>query len=1022
MKRTKPQLRHAAVAALATAACYASLPAVAAAPGPNADELQEIVVTGSILRRTDAETPSPVSVLTAEDLELRGINTVAEGLQRLSANGAGAMTQGWNNGSNFANGANAVSLRGLTVQSTLTIFDGLRMAPYPLADDGHRNFVDLNTVPDAVLDRIEVLRDGASSTYGADAIAGVVNVITKKEFTGLRLNASGLGTIKGGTERRADVLWGKGSLKDDGYNFYGALEYQNTDPIWARDRSYPFNSSDKTGVCDEAGNCLGNFSAFGANSNGTMSGSTITTIPLVAPGGGTTGTSRVGAYQLLNASAGCNLLPGLTPVTLTATQNPSVAGTLYTGPAWASSQCSQDPRKQFSILTPGVTRSGAFAKFTAKVGSHSEFYMTGNFYDVVSNAPRAPTGFQSQTTAPRTVAMSPVVLPVYVCAAGVATFGTTTGAPTFSGCSTTAAAGTPQFAVLNPNNPFASNGQTALLRSLYDRPTNYQSDARSMRGVAGLSGEVGDGWRYNADLTFAQIKLKQTYKNYLIPQRVANVIATGAYNFVNPSLNSEAIRNYIAPDKINNSISRVGQGQAFLSKDVLTLPGGPLQAAVGLAFRKESISNPSANPDNITAPFTRYVSINAVGAVGAREVSSGSFEISAPFLKGLETNLSGRYDKYNTGQKNFSPKFGVKYKAMEDLLVRGTYSKGFRIPSFNEAYGLPFAGFVSATVNCTTYAAWCASHGNNTYATSAYSLGKVGTGNPALNPEKSRSFTLGAVWEPKDNFNMTLDYWNVRINDLVGSVSAAEQTAALDEYYRNNGVVTTPGITVTPAIADPAYPTALPIAQYLNYSYKNANSEQVSGLDFGLNYSRGLWNGIKWTSSLDASYLLSFKLLQADGTTEEYAGSMSPCDWTSCSGAPKLRGSWQNTFAWDKLSVTGTWYYTSSMDEAEVDLGGTYGDCVNNSLNGAGAPVYVGTSIPSKCRSPQVVNFDLNARYKATDKVTVYVDVMNALGIQAPVDPGSAYGNGTGMYYNPAWATSNMIGRSVRVGINATLY
>ncbi|WP_164236125.1 Plug domain-containing protein, partial [Stenotrophomonas maltophilia] len=85
-----------------------------------------------------------VQVLSSETLEQRGINTVAEAVQRLSANGSGAITQGWNNGSNFATGANAVSLRGLTVQSTLTIFDGLRMAPYPLADDGHRNFVDLN--------------------------------------------------------------------------------------------------------------------------------------------------------------------------------------------------------------------------------------------------------------------------------------------------------------------------------------------------------------------------------------------------------------------------------------------------------------------------------------------------------------------------------------------------------------------------------------------------------------------------------------------------------------------------------------------------------------------------------------------------------------------------------------------------------------------------------------------------------------------------------------------------------------
>ena len=112
----------------------------------------------------------------------RGVNTVSEAVQRISANNAGTIQAGWNTGFNFASGANAPSLRGLTVQDTVSLFDGLRMAVYPLADDGQRNFVDLNTIPNAIIDRIEILRDGASSTYGADAIAGVVNIITKKEI------------------------------------------------------------------------------------------------------------------------------------------------------------------------------------------------------------------------------------------------------------------------------------------------------------------------------------------------------------------------------------------------------------------------------------------------------------------------------------------------------------------------------------------------------------------------------------------------------------------------------------------------------------------------------------------------------------------------------------------------------------------------------------------------------------------------------------------------------------------------
>ena len=114
----------------------------------------------------------------------------------------GVLGEGWNNGNNFAAGAIAPSLRGLTVQKTVSLFDGLRMAPYPVADDGHRNFVDISTMPDNVIDRIDVLRDGASSTYGADAVAGVVNLISKKEIRGLHANVSyGISSRGDGRER-----------------------------------------------------------------------------------------------------------------------------------------------------------------------------------------------------------------------------------------------------------------------------------------------------------------------------------------------------------------------------------------------------------------------------------------------------------------------------------------------------------------------------------------------------------------------------------------------------------------------------------------------------------------------------------------------------------------------------------------------------------------------------------------------------------------------------------------------------
>jgi iron complex outermembrane recepter protein len=996
--------RYRALLAAVSAAAITSLagvPVLAAdtAKAAPVEELTEVVVTGSILRRTDIETPSPVAVLTAEALDDRGINTVAEAMQRLPANGAGTMTQGWNNGSNFANGANAVSLRGLTVQATLSVFDGLRMAPYPLADDGHRNFVDLNTIPDAVIDRIEVLKDGASSTYGADAIAGVVNVITKREVTGLHFNGSyGLPVSGGGNEARADATWGIGKLNEQGYNFYIAGEYQKTDAIYTNDRSYPFGTNNLSQICDPAGHCLANTTQFGINANGTLAANTTTTIPLVAPANGTT---RAGVYQLLNPAAGCNLEPGLTPVTLTAAQ----AGT-----TWNPTQCQQDLRAQFQVLQPEQKRTGGFTKFTAKIGSSAEFYAVGSYYDVKSLAPRVALSLSQPTTAPRSVTFSPVILPVYVCGAGVGTFvGAGTTLPnTSTGCN--AGNGT-----LNPNNPFAAAGQNAIMRWRYDRNPTREGDAQSYRGATGITGEFGEGWHYTADLTYSKVKLRQTYLNDTIPQRVADVIAKGTFNFVNPAANSEDIRNYIAPANIVDSTSEMKQAQGTISKDIYTMAGGPLQAAIGAAYRKEAIDNPSSNPDNIAAPFTRYVDINAVGAVGDRNVKSGFFEIDAPFTKQFEANVSGRYDKYSSGQSNFSPKVGLKFKPVEQLALRGTYAKGFRIPSFNESYGLPFAGFSTVAVNCAQFAAYCTAHNNNSYATASYSLGTNTVGNPALKPEQSKSFTLGLVYEPTSNLSFTVDYWNITVDDLVAQVSPAERTAATSQYYLNNGVVNLPGITVTPGSPDPAFPNALPQLGFINSSYNNADSENVNGFDFGISGSFQVADGVKLNSTVDATFFNRYIVTRKDGTIESYAGTLSPCDFTSCSGSPKWRGMWQNTFAWEKLSVTGTVYYTSGYNQAEVDYGGDPNDC-NANGSGTGAPRYVGTTIPSMCTASSTWNVDLGGRYKFNDHVTVYLDALNVLGIQAPLETAAAYEL---TQYNPAWAQPNIVGRMFRLGVKA---
>ncbi len=958
-----------------------------------------IVVTGSLFRRTNSETPSPVTILSASTLEERGLITVAEALQRVSAGNAGTMTQGWNAGNNFSAGANAVALRGLTVQSTLSVFDGLRMAPYPLADDGQRNFVDLNTIPNAIIERIEVLRDGASSTYGADAVAGVINVITKKQVEGLHLNASGGISQRGdAAERRIDATYGYGNLATQGFNFYISGEYQKQDALWARDRGYPFNTADWSQICNTAGSCLPNLNPNGVSPDGFFNGvKSIPGITLVRPvttAGGAVGSDR---FSFLNAAAGCGRWDTvqLTPAQINAATDAPADGRV----------CSYNPISEYAMLQPEVERFGISARFTANLGENHQLYAQGNYYKTNTFASSGPGGWTARPTAPRSGAVVyNVIAPVYVCPTGS---GTLNGVGT--GCDVT-------NGVLNPYNPYAAAGQTAQLLFTPDRPTSDETSGRSLRGAIGISGSFGESWRYSADFTASNVQLTRVQRGYAIPQRIMDVVARGTFNFADPGATPDAVWDYIMPTNVTRSTSNLWQATANVTRSLIELPGGTLEAALGVAYRQESIVAPSANPQNDAHPYDRYYLINAVGTSGSRNVFSTFGEISAPIIDQLEVNLSGRYDSYSTGQKSFSPKAGFKFMPIPQVALRGTWSKGFRIPSFNEAFGLPTTGFVSQGGGnfCTTYAAFCAAHGNNSYASSPFSVGQTNVGNPELSPEKSENITLGAIFEPIRNVSFTVDLWRIKIRDQIVGVTGIGPVIAA--YYANNGVVNIPGFTVTPGVIDQANPGALPHIGSIEASYTNANRQEVQGIDFGVNARFNIVDGVRLTSSFEASYLDKNHLTLVDPITGEAAaplqfeGTLSPCATTSCSGSPRWRGSWQNTLQFGDTTVSATAYYTSGYDMAQVDFGATPGDC--QSAVDAGALAYP-DGTPVLCRSKAIWNVDLTASQKVTDKFTLYANVLNLFDTKPPFDPNAAYG---AYGYNPAWAGPNIMGRYFRIG------
>ncbi|HSW26450.1 MAG TPA: TonB-dependent receptor plug domain-containing protein, partial [Burkholderiaceae bacterium] len=201
------------------------------------DSGQRVEVTGSRIKRTDTETAAPVQVFTREDIERSGKSSIQEVLRTLTADSQGTIPTSFSNG--FASGSAAVSLRGMGVNSTLTLVNGRRMSTYGLADDGTRTFVDLNSLPLEAVDRIEVLKDGASAIYGADAVGGVVNVILKKTYTGASIGASyGQTGESDGQTTRVYGTGGFGNLDTDKYNVFFTAEASKQKNIWSKDRGF----------------------------------------------------------------------------------------------------------------------------------------------------------------------------------------------------------------------------------------------------------------------------------------------------------------------------------------------------------------------------------------------------------------------------------------------------------------------------------------------------------------------------------------------------------------------------------------------------------------------------------------------------------------------------------------------------------------------------------------------------------------------------------------------------------------
>jgi iron complex outermembrane receptor protein len=643
------------------------------APAPAAPDeqtaVEEIVVTGSLFRRTDTETPSPVTVLTSENLQRAGITTATDAIRSISADGAGSIGTGFQSG--FSAGGSAVSLRGLGVSSTLVLIDGLRSANFPINDDGHNAYVDLNSIPFSLIERIEVLKDGASSSYGADAIGGVVNLILKKQFEGISGSAEwGQSQERDARHQAFDLTLGYGNYAEKGWNIYINGEYQKDGRVTNHSRGFPYNTQDLRPI--------------GGLDNNTADSSLTTATPhavVVRTTQSDLNNPLSGGLSPFTIGTGSSAYSEYTSLGLGTCLNGTY--TVTTGGARGTG-CRYNLVDLYNQIAPKQERYAVNGRLSFRFNDNVEGYVTGSYSrDLVSikNQPRALRNTQPFGGSPALASTNPgIVLPVYVCSSGV-------------NCST---AGDRR---LNPNNPYAaayandpSNGAARIYYLFGDIPAGSDRTNEVFRATTGLKGSFGDDWNWQLQAAGAKDKLKIEQYGFLNIANLLQSINTGSYDFVNPGNNTATVRNFISPTVTTPSHSTMLSLDGSITKSLWTLPGGDMQLALGAQIRKEKLEN-----NNQNAKLDTY-SLTTSSAFGEHTVKAGYFELLAPVLNQLEINVSGRYDDYSEGFSHFSPKVGAKFTPMRQLAFRGTYSKGFRAPTFAESGARSqYAGFSTFT-------------------------------------------------------------------------------------------------------------------------------------------------------------------------------------------------------------------------------------------------------------------------------------------------------------------------------------
>ena len=706
---------------LLLAGAFASSSALAQDQATNLDR---ITVTGSNIPRTNTETPSPVQVVTRQDIDRSGKTTVAEYLQTLTSDGAGSIPKTFGNG--FAGGGAGISLRGLGAGSTLVLLNGRRMATYGLADDGQKVFTDLSTIPLDAVERVEVLKDGASAIYGSDAIAGVVNIILRSDFEGVILRGSyGLSGDSDGDAKKATLTAGTGDIATDGWNAFFSLDVGKTDAIKISDRKDRkwIGTGDlrRWGIAAADSQFLG-----GAFLNGGTSGGS-------SPNGSVFDDRNVDA----NNPAFLVPLPGCQGLT-------TIPG--QTDASIAQDGCLFDPAQLYRDLSPKEEYVNVFGRASFAYGEGGEIYTEIGYSKketVFSNTPSGVSGSWGYPLGPVNANSGPDA---------------TVLGPT------------------HPDNPIP--GQASRLRySAWDVGPRVTTNTNEfIRFLVGTKGNWGE-WGYDTAYLHSSTNLVNKRDGFLRYSAVQCALgdpacAGGVWRIGdNAGQNSQALYDYISPQIQANAKSSLDMFDFTVSRSLMDLKGGPLGLAIGTEWRKTSNS---LTPQTYT-DVGDIIGLGYSAYDGTQNVYAGYVELSAPVLEQLELSGALRYDKYESGEGKATPKFGVKWTPVDWVALRATYAEGFRAPNPAENGDGGLAAFSTARdpVRCAV-----SPPDSVTTNCGARSVAIITSPNPDLKPEESKSYSFGIVLQPTSTTSLTVDAWEIKRTNEIAQGSTADAIAA----------------------------------------------------------------------------------------------------------------------------------------------------------------------------------------------------------------------------------------------------